>query len=466
MKKLAFLFAIVSAQLGAMHFYRTRSAKGVPLTFPKLFAGALAPFLALFGLMGAVLGLITRAPFAVGAGLFGLVASGQYMWRVAKAGGDFDAAFGPDCQERIPPSRRAHMLGRRWSWRPASPPEPRWQQNLCFAVVPGAGEQGRALLCDLWRPPVNIPPSGLAFIYLHGSGWHFLDKDFGTRPLFRQLAAQGHVVMDVAYRLCPETDWRGMQADAKRAIAWMKANAAHFDVDPARIVIAGGSAGGHLALLAAYTSQQADLRPADIGDVDLSVCGVVSWYGPTDMRVYDAYAGQKFDTLVETGRASSSGRMTEWLNNRMGMNTTTPAHWQPGMTVQGNMMRGLFGGTVNEVPDEFRWGSPITHVGPHCPPTLLLQGADDFLVSAEAVRLCADRLRQAGVPVVHVEYPQTDHAFDLILPRLSPAAQAALYETERFLALLSTKPVANGRQAAMPPLFTPLHEPAAEKVQV
>ena len=42
MKKLAYLFTIVSAQLGAMHFHRTRSAKEVPLAFPKLFAGALA----------------------------------------------------------------------------------------------------------------------------------------------------------------------------------------------------------------------------------------------------------------------------------------------------------------------------------------------------------------------------------------------------------------------------------------
>ncbi|NJN55151.1 MAG: hypothetical protein HC804_10540 [Anaerolineae bacterium] len=104
----------------------------MPLTFPKLFAGALAPFLALFGLIGAVLGLFTRAPFAVGAGLFALLASGQYVWRVAKSGGDFDAAFGPHCQKRIPESRREHMLPGRWTWRPATPPEPRWQQNLCF----------------------------------------------------------------------------------------------------------------------------------------------------------------------------------------------------------------------------------------------------------------------------------------------------------------------------------------------
>ena len=100
-------------------------------------------------------------------------------------------------------------------------------------------------------------------------------------------------------------------------------------------------------------------------------------------------------------------------------------------------MRALFGGTPTEVPDEYRLGSAITHVSPDCPPTLLLQGADDFIVSATAVRTLAETLSRHGVPVVHVEYPQTDHAFDLILPRLSPSAQASLYETERFLALLA-----------------------------
>ena len=439
MKKLAYLFAVLSAQLSALHFYRIRSARGTILAAPKMLAAALAPYLALLGLVGAGLGLVLRLPFALGAGLFGLVASGRYVWRVVTAAGDFEATFGANYQERIPRSRQVHMLGRRWTWRPAKPLEPRWQQNIPFWTIPGSE---RPLLCDIWQPPADISPSGLAFIYLHGSGWHYLDKDMGTRPLFRHLAAQGHVIMDVAYRLCPETNWRGMVADAKRAIAWLKTNSVRFNVDPARIVIAGGSAGGHLALLAAYTAQRVDLRPADVGDVDLSVCGVVSWYGPTDMRMYYGYAGQKFGTIVRHDRRQATDQVNEWVYSHMGIDMAPMAAWQPGISVQDNMMRALFGGIPVEVPDEYRLGSPLTHVDPYCPPTLLLQGADDFIVSAEAVRLLADRLRQAGVPVVHVEYPQTDHAFDLILPRLSPVARASLYETERFLALLAVNQAA------------------------
>ena len=50
-------------------------------------------------------------------------------------------------------------------------------------------------------------------------------------PTFRHLAAQGHVVMDVSYRLAPEADLLGMVGDVKRSVAWLKANAARYGVD-------------------------------------------------------------------------------------------------------------------------------------------------------------------------------------------------------------------------------------------
>lgn len=442
MKKLAFLFAVISAQLSALYFVRIRSAKGLILAAPKLLAETLAPVLALLGLVGSVLGFVFRAPFAMWAGLFGFITSVRYIGQVVSAEGNFEEAFGADWQERVPQSLRPETRDGRWGWQRKTAPEPQLEQDIPFWVIPGPN---RTLLCDIWQPPVNVPPSKLAVIYLHGSGWHFMDKDKGTRPMFRRLAAQGHVVMDVAYRLCPETQWRGMLEDAKRAVAWMRANAARYGVDPERIVVTGASAGGQLALLTAYTAHKEDLRPADTGSADLSVSGVISWYGPTDMRLYYDYAGQKFNSIVQEGHNPRSDRVNEWVFRRMGIDMAPMEGWKPGISVQENMMRNLFGGTPQECPEEYRLGSPISHVGRHCPPTLLLQGAVDFIISAEAVRLLANELREAGVPVVYVEYPQTDHAFDLILPRISPPAQAALLETERFLAMLVAATPENGR---------------------
>jgi len=175
------------------------------------------------------------------------------------------------------------------------PPEARWERDIAFRRIPGSS---RELLCDLWQPPEGTPSSHLAFLYFHGSGWHWLDKDFNTRRLFRHLCAQGHVVMDVAYRLCPEVDAYGMLGDVKRAIAWMKENAEKYDVDPRRVVTGGGSAGGHLALLAAYAPDHPELTPDDVKDADLSVSAVVSYYGPVDMRAYYDHAGATLGKAV------------------------------------------------------------------------------------------------------------------------------------------------------------------------
>jgi acetyl esterase/lipase len=91
-------------------------------------------------------------------------------------------------------------------------------------------------------------------------------------------------------------------------------------------------------------------------------------------------------------------------------------------------------------PDEsasatYDLASPIHHVGPACPPTLMFQGTHDAVVPLESARRLHRSLEAARVPVVYLEYPWAEHAFDLMYPPLAnPAAKAALYDLERFLA--------------------------------
>lgn len=445
-RALATLLALLCTGMGALHSCRVRSPGGVLLSVPKLLAGALAPFLALAGALSAILGALLGAPLALVGGAAGAVLSARYLRRVLAPHDGLARAFGADQADRA-----GQMLRRRRSVRLPRTAGPRWARDVPFWTLrtdqsvaasphaPGSATEGadRQLGCDIWQPPEGVPPSGLAFVYLHGSGWHFADKDVGTRPMFRHLAAQGHTIMDVAYRLCPETDWRGMLDDTRHAVAWIKAHAAAYGVNPDRVVLAGGSAGGHLALLAAYTAQHPDLIPDDVRGLDLCVRGVVSWYGPTDMAVYYTHAGIPFGSPVSAGKQGLAGRLPERLAGALGFDLRPPAHWPPDVTIQEAMMGALLGGSPAEAPETYRLASPITYAGPGCPPTLLLQGEYDCITSALAVRALAQKLEAAGVPVVYVEYPQTEHAFDLILPQVSPAARAALYETDRFLALLA-----------------------------
>jgi len=101
-----------------------------------------------------------------------------------------------------------------------------------------------------------------------------------------------------------------------------------------------------------------------------------------------------------------------------------------------NMLAEILGGNLDEIPETYALLSPIEHIGAHCPPTLLLQGSDDVFGLAPPVRRFHQDLQAAGVPAMLVEFPHTEHGFDLLLPQVSPVAQAATYDVEHFLALL------------------------------
>jgi acetyl esterase/lipase len=435
MSTFTLILAILSAILSALIFLKNRMPGGMVLWFPKLVCGALAPFSALLGAAAFFMSVVVVwQPLTALIGLLASSASLYYLILMTRDHDQFEKAFGKDWQSKISTPARRRLLRQRWTWRLPGVAQPGVKRDLAFWTVPGA--RGRKLLCDLWTPPDRVERTGLAFIYFHGSDWYLLDKGFGTRTFFRQLAAQGHVVMDVAYRLFPETDIPGMVGDVKRSIVWMKRNAAQYGVNPARIVIGGGSAGGHIALLAAYSPITPDLTPEDTRGCDLTVRGVISEYGPTDLetcyyhtRQHRTTQGKQPKTISQLlPNPASGGWMRALIKDydRLGMGKPSDA----------GAFYNLLGGHPNEVLDRYCDLSPITQVHPGCPPTLLIQGEDDLITPVQATRAFYHKLVACGVPAINVILPHTDHAFDLMLPEYSPAAQAALYDIERFLALM------------------------------
>jgi acetyl esterase/lipase len=412
----AYLLSFLCLILNASLFVNLKPPYNFYFVVPQVVAVVLSPFLAVLGLMGAGLGWLYPAPIAVVAGLLGAGISVIYIALVTIPQPGFDLAFGKEWKNRIPPFLESHLLKRRWNMMLPQTGEPRWERDIPFWTLPGSD---RKLLCDIWQPPEGVAHSGLAFVYLHGSAWWVLDKDFQTRPFFRQLAAQGHVIMDVAYRLCPEVDIYGMAGDVKRAVAWMKANAASYQINPERVVLAGASAGGHLALLAAYTPDHPLLTPPDVQRSDLSVRAVVSYYGPTDLRA----------CYQRTGQARLVGLP------KVEIGLPGAAEMKKNITEAGRLDT-LLGGHPDEVPAVYELASPVTHVNASCPPTLLIQGETDVITPAAATRDLHHRLVECGVPAVNIIYPLTNHAFDMLEPQISPPTQAALYYLERFLALM------------------------------
>ncbi|MCC8426407.1 alpha/beta fold hydrolase [Mucilaginibacter sp. UR6-11] len=401
----------------------------------KLLVAALSPLFVLIGVLAAIVGVATGSNLIAWIGIYNILIFCLHLFMVTRPPRisiNFERAFGRDWENAIDPGQRPYFLSSPAILKLPAVPAPRLIPNITYASIPGTG---RNLLCDIWQPSKNIAPSGLAFIYLHGSAWYLLDKDTGTRPLFKHLAAQGHVIMDVAYRLAPEADMMEMVNDVKRAIGWLKENCEKYAVRPDRIVLGGGSAGGHLALLAAYTANDPMFTPRELDEKDLSVCGVISLYGPADLKAMYFHTNQHLTTRPVQGKPkrTAPAQMPGWLKKRMGKSYHRLG-FDKGLKDAGALAP-LLGGHPDECPETYILFSPDSHIHQGCPPTLLIQGGQDIMAPVSATRLLYRRLVKAKVPVILHVIPQADHAFDLILPVVSPSAHTAFYDIERFLAL-------------------------------
>jgi acetyl esterase/lipase len=234
-------------------------------------------------------------------------------------------------------------------------------------------------------------------VQIHGGGWVWGRKEGQAEPLMGHLAERGWVCVAPNYRLSPRATWPDQIVDVKRALAWVRSNIAEYGGDPGFLVVTGGSAGGHLASLAALTPGVTEWQPG-FEDADTSVAAAVSFYG-----VYD------FINPNGSGRAD----MTPFLEQR------------------------VFKTRVAE--DRTRWeqASPINHVGSKAPPFFVLHGTNDSLVPVEHARWFVEELRKASTnPVVYAELPRAQHAFDT-LP--SPRAHYTAHAVERFLAVVRSE---------------------------
>jgi acetyl esterase/lipase len=170
------------------------------------------------------------------------------------------------------------------------------------------------------------------------------------------LLAFGYAVASINYRLTNEGPHPAQINDCKAAIRWLRANAKEYSIDPDRIGVWGGSAGGHLVALLGTAGDAKDLE-GDGGNADVSskVQAVCDFFGPSDL------------TRVPDARIA---------------NAAVPK---------------LLGGPVSENLDKAKQASPITYVTSDDPPFLILQGTRDPLVRAEQSQWLYDALKEKGV---------------------------------------------------------------------
>lgn len=136
---------------------------------------------------------------------------------------------------------------------------------------------------DVYAPPgLRAGERRPVVVWLHGGGWVK-----GSRPLYgwagRAYSSEGFVTVVAGYRLGEAGHWPRFMEDGAAAVRWARANAARFGGDPDNIIIAGHSAGAHIAALLA-------LDPRWLGDLVRpggAVKGAIGLSGPYDFLPMD-----------------------------------------------------------------------------------------------------------------------------------------------------------------------------------
>jgi gluconolactonase len=216
------------------------------------------------------------------------------------------------------------------------------------------------LKLDVYRPKAGgdrLP----ACVFIHGGGWMNGNKE-KFRPISIALAEKGYVVANVEYRLGRVAKYPAAVQDCSLAVRWLRANAARFGVDPARIGAWGGSAGGHLAAMVAAAPTHDRFLTAELKDVSAAVQATCVMAGPTDLT------SAKF--IENLRKAKEKSFAFQWT-----------------------------GKLYDDAPDLYREASPITHFTKATGPVLFLTGDLD---NPDRDTAGMDKLKSLGVPTKQV----------------------------------------------------------------
>ena len=216
--------------------------------------------------------------------------------------------------------------------------------------------------------PVTVPKPTL--LYIHGGGWVNGKKGNTTLAPLPYLE-RGMNTVNIDYRLAEDALAPAAVEDCRCALRWVYRNAKKYGFDTSKIVVAGESAGGHLALITGMLDANAGFDnecPAQEGDVPLKAAAIVSYSGPTD--VVDLLEGSHQSWFALT--------------------------W--------------FGSLPNRT-DLARRLSPVTYVRPGLPPIILAHGDHDPYVPYEQVLQLHQALDRAGVPNQLITLPGPIHGW-------------------------------------------------------
>jgi acetyl esterase/lipase len=226
---------------------------------------------------------------------------------------------------------------------------------------------GMALTFDVFRPQ---EPNGAGVMFMVSGAWvsMWVAPDLliptdasGRGHLFSQLLDRGYTVFVVRHGSAPQFKVPEAVADVRRAVRYIRANAEEFSIDPERIGVCGGSAGGHLSLMLGTTGDEGDEKSNDpIARESSEVAAVVAYFPPVDLR--------------------------EWVGDKR----FEALHFDPKLAES---------------------VSPLLHVTPDDAPTLLVHGDKDDLVKLDNSERILEAFKKEKVPCELIVIEGAGHGF-------------------------------------------------------
>lgn len=217
----------------------------------------------------------------------------------------------------------------------------------------------RALHLQVLQPRAAGPFPLL--VYVQGSAWRPQNL-YAALPQLADFAHRGFVVASVEYRSTLEGIFPTQAQDAKTAIRFLRANAAQFKIDPARVAVWGDSSGGHTAVMVGVSEGLAEFETSLYPGESSGVRAVVDFYGPTDLLQMNSYP-----SIMDHNDPNSPESL-------------------------------LMGGQLQENPEKAAQANPIIYISKEktLPPFLILHGDLDPLVPFNQSVLLYEALKAAG----------------------------------------------------------------------
>jgi len=225
------------------------------------------------------------------------------------------------------------------------------------------------LKLNIARPKTGSGPFPCV-LFIHGGGFRAGSREGYNAQIIR-LAEKGYVAVTVSYRLAPKYPFPAAIHDTKAAVRWLRANAKKYAIDPTRIGVTGGSAGGHLAQFLAVTGDVAGFEGTGGNPTQSSkVACVVNYYGPSD---FTKSYGKSVDAA--------------------------------------EVLPLFLGGNLEKARVQHVRASPLYWVTPNAAPTLCVHGTEDKYVAFEQAEWLVDKLKAATVEAELLKMTGAGHGF-------------------------------------------------------